>query len=169
MFAEQARRAFNWGDLAELYGIETKVLKRQVRRNIDRFPDDFMFELTREEEKNLRCQIGTSSWGGSRYTSMAFTEQGVAINAPLTQEFFATVQNKLHWAITGKTAAEIIYDSADAEKIHMGLTSWKQAPDGKILKSDVSIAKNYLSEAHIRELNRIVNAYLDPLTRLKLS
>jgi hypothetical protein len=82
-------------------------------------------------------------------------------NAPITQEFFATVQNKLHWAITGKTAAEIIYDSADAEKIHMGLTSWKEAPDGKILKSDVSVAKNYLSEAHIRELNRIVTAYLD--------
>jgi hypothetical protein len=79
----------------------------------------------------------------------------------LTKEFFATVQNKLHWAITGKTAAEIIYDSADAQKIHMGLTNWKQAPDGKILKSDVSVAKNYLSEAHIRELNRIVAAYLD--------
>jgi len=82
-------------------------------------------------------------------------------NAPITQEFFATVQNKLHWAITGKTAAEIVYDSADAEKMHMGLTSWKQAPDGKILKSDISVAKNYLSEAHIRELNRIVTAYLD--------
>jgi hypothetical protein len=82
-------------------------------------------------------------------------------NAPITQEFFATVQNKLHWAITGKTAAEIIYDSADAEKMHMGLTSWKEAPEGKILKSDVSVAKNYLSEAHIRELNRIVAAYLD--------
>ena len=79
----------------------------------------------------------------------------------LTKDFFATVQNKLHWAITGKTAAEIIYDSADAQKIHMGLTNWKQAPDGKILKSDVSVAKNYLSEAHIRELNRIVAAYLD--------
>ncbi len=82
-------------------------------------------------------------------------------NAPITQEFFATVQNKLHWAITGKTAAEIIYESADAEKMHMGLTNWKQAPDGKILKSDVSVAKNYLSVAHIRELNRIVTAYLD--------
>jgi hypothetical protein len=82
-------------------------------------------------------------------------------NAPVTHEFFATVQNKLHWAITGKTAAEIIYDSADAEKMHMGLTSWKEAPEGKILKSDVSVAKNYLSEAHIRELNRIVTAYLD--------
>jgi len=82
-------------------------------------------------------------------------------NAPLTKEFFATVQNKLHWAITGKTAAEIIYDSADATKIYMGLTTWKQAPEGKILKSDVAIAKNYLSEAHIKELNQIISAYLD--------
>lgn len=82
-------------------------------------------------------------------------------NAPITKEFFATVQNKLHWAITGKTAAEIIYDSADATKIHMGLTNWKQAPDGKIMKSDVVIAKNYLNEAHIKELNQIVSAYLD--------
>ncbi|MBI3142206.1 MAG: virulence RhuM family protein [Bacteroidetes bacterium] len=79
----------------------------------------------------------------------------------LTKDFFATVQNKLHWAITGKTAAEIIYSSADASKIYMGLTNWKHAPDGKILKSDVSIAKNYLNEQHIKELNRIVSAYLD--------
>ncbi|MBI5141843.1 MAG: virulence RhuM family protein [Nitrospirae bacterium] len=82
-------------------------------------------------------------------------------NAPITNEFFAMVQNKLHWAITGKTAAEIIYDSADATKIYMGLTNWKQAPDGKILKSDVTVAKNYLNKAHIAELNRIVSAYLD--------
>lgn len=82
-------------------------------------------------------------------------------NAPITKEFFATVQNKLHWAITGKTAAEIIYDSADASKTHMGLTTWKQAPEGKILKSDVAVAKNYLSEQHMKELNRIVSAYLD--------
>lgn len=82
-------------------------------------------------------------------------------HAPLTQEFFATVQNKLHWAITGQTAAELIYSSADATKALMGLTTWKGAPHGKILKSDVSVAKNYLSEAHISELNRIVSAYLD--------
>ena len=82
-------------------------------------------------------------------------------DAPQTKEFFASVQNKFHWAITGKTAAEIIYDSADATKLYMGLTSWKQAPDGKIMKSDVSVAKNYLSEAHIKELNQIVSAYLD--------
>ena len=82
-------------------------------------------------------------------------------NSPMTKDFFATVQNKLHWAITGKTAAEIIYDSADASKIHMGLTNWKHAPDGKIQKSDATIAKNYLNEAHISELNQIVSAYLD--------
>lgn len=82
-------------------------------------------------------------------------------NSPVTKDFFATVQNKLHWAITGKTAAEIIYTSADATKLYMGLTNWKQAPDGKILKSDVVVAKNYLNEAHIKELNRIVSAYLD--------
>jgi len=82
-------------------------------------------------------------------------------NSPITKEFFATVQNKLHWAITGKTAAEIIYDSADATKLHMGLTNWKHAQDGKIMKSDVSIAKNYLGEAHIKELNLIISAYLD--------
>ena len=81
--------------------------------------------------------------------------------ADITKQFFATVQNKLHWAITGKTAAEIIYTEADAKKINMGLKNWKQAPKGKILKSDVTIAKNYLNEEHIKALERIVSAYLD--------
>lgn len=66
-------------DLAAIYQVETKQLKRQVKRNIERFPEDFMFELTKEETENLRCQNGTSSWGGTRYASMAFTEQGVAM------------------------------------------------------------------------------------------
>ena len=78
----------------------------------------------------------------------------------LTKNFFATVQNKPHWAITEKTTAEIIYSSADATKLYMGLTNWKHAPDGKILRSDVSVAKNYLNEQYIKELNRIVSAYL---------
>ncbi len=82
-------------------------------------------------------------------------------DAPETQKFFATVQNKLHWAISGQTAAEIIYNSADAEKPHMGLTTWRHAPDGKILKSDVSIAKNYLDQKHMNAINRLVSAYLD--------
>ena len=82
-------------------------------------------------------------------------------DAPETKQFFASVQNKLHWAISGQTAAEIIFHTADADKPHMGLTTWKHAPDGKILKSDVSIAKNYLDQKHIKALNRLVSAYLD--------
>ena len=82
-------------------------------------------------------------------------------DAQITKDFFATVQNKLHWAISGQTASEIIYKNADANKIYMGLTTWKNAPVGKIQKSDVTIAKNYLNEQHIKELNRIVSAFLD--------
>lgn len=81
--------------------------------------------------------------------------------AEITQTFYKTVQNKLHWAITGHTAAEIIQERADADKPHMGLTTWKNAPQGKILKTDVSVAKNYLSEKELKDLNRIVTMYLD--------
>ena len=82
-------------------------------------------------------------------------------DAEITQKFYATVQNKLHWAITHHTAAEIIYERVDSTEQNMGLTTWKNAPEGKILKKDVSVAKNYLSEEEISELNRIVNMYLD--------
>lgn len=82
-------------------------------------------------------------------------------DATITQTFFKTVQNKLHWAVTGQTAAEIIASRADADKPSMGLTTWKNAPQGKILKSDVSVAKNYLNEPEIKELERIVSMYLD--------
>lgn len=78
-----------------------------------------------------------------------------------TRDFFTKVQNKMHFAVSGNTAAEIIYNRVDSEKEHMGLTSWRDAPDGKILKSDVIIAKNYLSEKELVSLERIVSAYLD--------
>jgi len=81
--------------------------------------------------------------------------------AAMTRRFFASVQNKMHYAVHGHTAAELIYERADAEKEHMGLTTWADAPDGKILKGDVSVAKNYLQEAELRSLERIVSAYLD--------
>lgn len=81
--------------------------------------------------------------------------------AEITLTFFKTVQNKLHWAITGKTAAEIIAERADSSKPNMGLTTWKNAPEGKIRKSDVTVAKNYLGEKELRELERIVSMYLD--------
>ena len=81
--------------------------------------------------------------------------------ANATKQFFAKVQNKMHYAVHGHTAAELIYERADAEKPHMGLTTWAAAPEGKIVKSDVSIAKNYLNEQEMRSLERIVSAYLD--------
>jgi len=82
-------------------------------------------------------------------------------DSEITYRFYATVQNKFHYAITGKTAAEIVYMSADHTKEHMGLTTWKNAPDGRILKSDTPIAKNYLSEKEIRQLERAVTGYFD--------
>lgn len=81
--------------------------------------------------------------------------------SPITQEFYATIQNKFHYAITGKTAAEIIYEKADSTQENMGLTTWKYAPNGRILKSDVVIAKNYLSEQEIKQLERNVAWYFD--------
>ena len=82
-------------------------------------------------------------------------------NSEITKNFYAMVQNKFHFAITGNTAAEIIYHMADADKEQMGLTTWKNAPDGRVLKSDVIVAKNYLQEAEIRQLERTVTAYFD--------
>ena len=82
-------------------------------------------------------------------------------NAPITQAFYAMVQNKFHYAITGQTAAEIVYSRADHTKDNMGLTTWKHAPEGRILKSDVTVAKNYLDEKQIRQLERTVTGYFD--------
>jgi len=96
-----------------------------------------------------------------KITDIYSTSIDYDVTASATKRFFATVQNKLHWAIHGQTAAEVIYSRSDAEKQHMGLTSWKDAPNGKIQKFDVSIAKNYLSNNEIAQLLRLVNAYLD--------
>lgn len=82
-------------------------------------------------------------------------------NSEITQKFYATVQNKFHYAITGNTAAEIIYENADSKKENMGLTTWKHSPNGRILKSDVMIAKNYLDEKQIKRLERTVSGYFD--------
>lgn len=82
-------------------------------------------------------------------------------NSPTTRDFYAMIQNRFHYAITGQTTAEIIYSKADHTKDHMGLTTWKNAPDGRVLKSDVSIAKNYLQEKEIRQLERAVTGFFD--------
>lgn len=87
-------------------------------------------------------------------------------NSPTTKEFYAMVQNRFHYAITGQTAAEIVYTKADHTQEHMGLTTWKNAPNGRILKSDVSVAKNYLDEKQIRQLERTVTSYFDYIENL---
>ena len=96
-----------------------------------------------------------------KITDIYSTALDYDLSATATQRFYATVQNKLHWAIHGQTAAEVIYNRASADKQHMGLTTWKDAPKGKIQKHDVSIAKNYLSQEEMAGLERIVSAYLD--------
>ena len=96
-----------------------------------------------------------------KITDIYATSLGYDRTAQTTKQFFAKVQNKMHYAVHGHTAAELVYERANAEKPHMGLTTWAAAPDGKIVKSDVSIAKNYLTEKEMRSLERIVSAYLD--------
>lgn len=96
-----------------------------------------------------------------KITDIYATSIDYDVTAAATKRFFATVQNKLHWAIHGQTAAEIVLSRANAEKRNMGLTSWKDAPEGKIQKFDVSVAKNYLSNDELAQLQRLVNAYLD--------
>ena len=87
-------------------------------------------------------------------------------NSQTTKDFYATVQNKFHFAITGKTAAEIVYENADIKKLNMGLTSWKNSPNGRVLKSDTTVAKNYLSEDDIKKLERTIGAYFDYIERI---
>lgn len=105
----------------------------------------------RESERNFYQQI----------TDIYSTALDYDLKSPITKEFFATVQNKMHFATHGNTAAELIVQRANHKKDNMGLTNWKNAPDGKIIKSDVVIAKNYLNEKEIKALNRIVTMYLD--------
>lgn len=133
------------------------VLDDERLRQGSRFGEDYFEELL-ERIREIRASERRFY---QKITDLYALASDYDKDAPITKEFFATVQNKLHWAITGSTAAELVHASADASKPNMGLTSWKNAPGGKILKSDIGIAKNYLGEEHIRELNRIVSAYLD--------
>ena len=100
-----------------------------------------------------------------KITDIYATAVDYTLDSKTTKVFFATVQNKMHYAVHGSTAAELIMDRADHKKEHMGLTSWKNAPDGKIVKADVSVAKNYLAKEEMQELNEIVTMYLDYATR----
>ncbi|MBK5226231.1 MAG: virulence RhuM family protein [Thermoleophilia bacterium] len=134
------------------------VLDDERLKQGQRFGKDYFDELL-ERIREIRASERRF------YLKIADIYEQCSINyqqdAEITQTFFATVQNKLHWAITGQTAAEIIAARADADKPNMGLTTWKNSPQGKILKSDVIVAKNYLIETEIKELERIVVMYLD--------
>lgn len=123
-------------------------------------------ELTREA--TLRRILGVQTEGNPEVrreiesaTSTRSSRLATDKHAPTTETFFKTVQNKLHWAVTRKTAAELIAERADAAKPSMGLTTWKNAPKGKVLKSDISVSKDYLLESEIKKLERIVSMYLD--------
>jgi len=122
------------------------------------FLDDDYFERLLEEIREIRLSERRFY---QKITDIYATAMDYDKTAPLTREFFAKVQNKMHYAVHGHTAAELIYKRADAGREHMGLTNWANSPKGKIVKSDVSVAKNYLSETEIEDLGRIVNAYLD--------
>ncbi len=134
------------------FAMDDKRLKQIQHFGIDYF--DEMLERIREIRLSERRLYQT-------ITDIYALSADYDSQSEITKQFFATVQNKLHWAITGKTAAEIIYTEADAKKVYMGLKTWENAPQGKILKSDVTVAKNYLNKKHIDELNRIVTSYLD--------
>ena len=134
------------------YVLDNERLKNGSYLN-PQYYKDLILEIRdiRESERNFYQQI----------TDIYATALDYDFKAPTTQEFFATVQNKLHWAIHGHTASELLVERADHQKKFMGLSTWKKAPNGKILKSDVVVAKNYLSQDEIKSLNRIVTMYLD--------
>ena len=121
--------------------------------------------LSKEYYENLLVEIREIRASERRFyqkiTDIYATAMDYSVEAETTQTFFATVQNKLHFAIHGHTAAELIQERADSRKERMGLTTWRNAPDGKILKPDVSVAKNYLTEKELKALDRIVTMYLD--------
>lgn len=121
------------------------------------FGEDY-FERTLERIRNIRSSERRFY---QKITDIYSTSVDYDKDSKITKDFFKTVQNKLHYAVTGNTAAEIIYNRVDAEKEHMGLTNWKESPDGLIYRYDVDVAKNYLNEKELKDLNRIVTMYLD--------
>lgn len=139
------------------YAIRGYVIDRKRMENGTFLNEDY-FEHLLAEIREIRLSERRFY---QKITDIYATSLDYNPDAPTTVEFFAKVQNKLHYAVHRHTAAELIVERADAQKEHMGLTSWENAPDGKIVKTDVSIAKNYLTERELEDLGRIVNAYLD--------
>ena len=139
------------------FAMQGYVLDKSRLENGQIFDEEY-FEHLLDEIREIRASERRFY---QKITDIYATAVDYSADAVTTKEFFATVQNKLHYAIHGHTAAELIMGRADHTKEHMGLTTWKNAPKGKIVKSDVSIAKNYLTESELKELNQFVTMYLD--------
>jgi hypothetical protein len=139
------------------YAIRGYVLDRKRMENGAFLGEDY-FEHLLAEIREIRLSERRFY---QKITDIYATAMDYNKDAPTTRAFFAKVQNKLHYAIHGHTAAELIVSRANADKEHMGLTSWEKSPDGKIVRTDVAVAKNYLTEAELSSLGRVVNAYLD--------
>ena len=139
------------------YTLRGYVLDRKRMEN-GAFLDEDYFEHLLEEIREIRLSERRFY---QKITDIYATAMDYDSNSTITKEFFAKYQNKMHYAVHIHTAAELIYERADAEKEHMGLTTWANSPDGKIVKSDVSIAKNYLNETELESLSMLVYAYLD--------
>jgi hypothetical protein len=139
------------------YALRGYVIDRKRMEN-GAFLDDDYFERLLEEIREIRLSERRFS---QKMTDIYATAVDYDKSAPMTLEFFATVRDKMHYAVHGRTAAELICERAGFEKEHMGLTAWAGGPSGRIVKSDVGVAKNYLTETEIDDLGRIVNAFLD--------
>ena len=139
------------------YAITGYVIDRKRMEN-GAFLDEDYFERLLEEIREIRLSERRLY---QKITDIYVTSVDYDKDSPLTKAFFANVQNKMHYAITGNTAAELIMDRADSRVEHMGLSTWESAPDGKILKSDVTVAKNYLKKDELEAMGRLVNSFLD--------
>lgn len=139
------------------YTIRGYIIDKERMKNGTFFNDDY-FKSLLEEVREIRA---SERLFYQKITDIYATAFDYDANSQTTMNFFANVQNKLHFAIHHHTAAELIMDRADSQKEHMGLTTWKKAPSGKIIKSDVTVAKNYLTEQEMRQLDRVVSMYLD--------
>jgi len=156
--SERAILFRNWASgILKDFSIRGYVLDKERLKN-GAFLNEEYFDHLLDEIREIRASERRFY---QKITDIYATAMDYSIEASITQTFFKTVQNKLHFAIHGKTAAELIIERANAEKENMGLTTWKNVPDGKIVKSDVAVAKNYLSLNEIDGLNRIVTMYLD--------
>lgn len=144
-------------NVLKTFAVQGYVLDKQRLENGQIF-DEAYFDHLIDEIREIRASERKFY---QKITDIYATAVDYNRDALITKQFFATVQNKLHFAIHGNTAAEVIMQRANAEKEHMGLTSWKNAPNGKIVRADVSVAKNYLSLVELDDLNQIVTMYLD--------